>query len=680
MKKNLIFLGLMLAATFTLTNCTQEIVNPEEEYNDVVTPSESYPYEITASTVDTKTVIDGFKTSWTEGDKINLFHAVGETDDYKNNGAFTVKDVEEGVFTGNLCESLDSQEEYDWYALYPYNANVTTPAEQSEGYTYIGYKPGLNQTGYNSTASLKGSVCPLYGVLTAHPAASTPSMTMNHLAAVVEINVTNKNDEPLTVTTASLTAEEDLVGSYYIDITKSPVAYTPSEDTYVSKIATVNVKDGTALAKNQSATLYLAIKPFTAKAGQKLTLSVNGYSKEITMSKDVTFTAGKVKTLNFAYDFVAEPEPEGTETYSWDLTKASYASASATEVKWESDYVNMVLTKGSSTTNANNYLGGTNAHTRVYKDQVLTFTSSNGVLVQSVEFNVVSSYMDEFEGATWTNATATTSGLVRKVVPTDASKDFSVKIGSATRFNTVTVYYVLDGNYVPPTLESIKVKNAKTEYFIGDTFVEPDVFAVYDNGNEHKVNEDVTFSGFDSSAAAEAQVVTVTYEGKTCTYTVTISKKQESGDGDSTEEAIWHAENWSNCPATTSEYGSNSFVGDLGKWLYTGCSSYDAAQFKTGKSLALGKTADNSSITSPTFANGIKGIKFNYFANNTARKVVVKIYENGNVVKTETITPTAKNALGSAEISVETSGQTYVTFTPGSTDRRVSVGDIQVKY
>ena len=221
------------------------------------------------------------------------------------------------------------------------------------------------------------------------------------------------------------------------------------------------------------------------------------------------------------------------------------------------------------------------------------------------------------------------------------------------------------------------MENAKTDYYVGDAFVEPDVFAVYSNSVERNVTEGVTFSGFDSSVAMDNQVVTVTYEGKTCTYNITVSEKQDSGD---TQEATWYAERWANCAAEANTYGSETFTGDLGTWSYTGCSAYDATQFSTGKSLALGRTSDNSSITSPTFANGIKGIKFNYFANNTARKIVVTIYENATIVKTETITPSAKNALGSAEISVETSGATYFTFTPGSTDRRVSVGDIQVKY
>lgn len=214
---------------------------------------------------------------------------------------------------------------------------------------------------------------------------------------------------------------------------------------------------------------------------------------------------------------------------------------------------------------------------------------------------------------------------------------------------------------------------------------------------EVTVADGATMTNVEASAADGT--VTVTFDAnteeveKTATLVLSIDGAEDvqvvltqdawrdpnAGGGDAVE-ATWHSESWAKCSATTNTYGSETFEGDLGSWSYTGCSAYDAAQFNTGESLALGKTADNSSITSPTFANGIQGIKFNYFANNTARTIVVTIYENGVQVFQQTITPSAKNTLGAAEIVVETSGATYFTFTPGSTDRRVSVGDIQVKY
>ena len=113
MKKQIFSLGLMLAATFTLTNCAKEIEGSVQEPESV-----GYPFEIVASTVDTKTANDGMSTLWVAGDQINVFHALGESTDYVNDGAFTVSDVEAGVFTGTIEEVLDVEEEYDWYVLY----------------------------------------------------------------------------------------------------------------------------------------------------------------------------------------------------------------------------------------------------------------------------------------------------------------------------------------------------------------------------------------------------------------------------------------------------------------------------------------------------------------------------------------------------------------------------------
>lgn len=297
MKKNLFSLGLIAAAAFTLTNCAQEIENPNQapEVN-------GYPFEIVAKTVETKTVNDGMVTKWVAGDAITLFHAASESTDYSSNNKFTIteENLAEGKFTGELVEEL--AEYNDWYALYPYSDKIATPGEKTTGYTYIGYSSGLSQTGYDSKASLKGSVCPLYGLATEVEAGETPEMTMRHLSSVVELKVTNTTEEPLIITSASLTATEDIVGSYFIDITKNPIEYTASDPNYVKSTATVKVSGGTELAEGESACLYLAIKPFTAPEGEKLLLTVNGYEKELPLEKNVTFAAGKIKTINFAYD------------------------------------------------------------------------------------------------------------------------------------------------------------------------------------------------------------------------------------------------------------------------------------------------------------------------------------------------------------------------------------------
>lgn len=354
MKRHFYTLGLMLAATFTLTNCAQEIDNP----NDV--PSAGIPFEIVATSAETKTVNDGLNTKWVAGDQINIFHAVAETNTYVSDGVFTIAeaDVATGRFTGTLSATLESDKVYDWYALYPYSEYVTTPGEHDKGYTYIGHSKGLNQSGYDSMASLKESVCPLYGIATAVPEGTKPSMTMNHISSIVAINVTNATEEALTVTTASLTAEEDIVGSYFIDITKSPVVCTPSGANYVNNTATVNVSGGTELAKGESAILYLAIKPFTAATREKLVISVNGYSKELTMTKDVTFTAGKIKTLNFSYDKEEAPAPEGTSVVTIDLSAQGYENSQAVSTVSKLP-VSIEFNQGSSSNAPAYYTSGT---------------------------------------------------------------------------------------------------------------------------------------------------------------------------------------------------------------------------------------------------------------------------------------------------------------------------------
>jgi hypothetical protein len=66
------------------------------------------------------------------------------------------------------------------------------------------------------------------------------------------------------------------------------------------------VTDGEAIAAGESATFYLAIKPFTVNEGDDFTVSVtatNGaQEKVISAEKNYVFSAGKMKTINFTYD------------------------------------------------------------------------------------------------------------------------------------------------------------------------------------------------------------------------------------------------------------------------------------------------------------------------------------------------------------------------------------------
>ena len=293
MKRFFSYIGASLVAIAALSSCSKEIDNPSNE------ASNGIQFAITASSVDTKTSIDGFKTSWVANDQLDITHAIAGSTTYITDGSFSISEANLATnkFNGTLKSNLEEGSSYDWYALYPFT---------EKDYTFIGHSKGAIQNGNNSTAHLCGTLCPLYGVAKNVNSSEPVSFDMQHLAAVVEITVTNETDADLTVKNITFaSSDEDIVGSYIIDFKGDNVTYAASGEQYVSKVATLNVTNGDAIAKNGSAKFYIPIKPHIAEAGSKIVINVNGYEKEIPLTKDVTFKAGTVKKINFNFDKVA---------------------------------------------------------------------------------------------------------------------------------------------------------------------------------------------------------------------------------------------------------------------------------------------------------------------------------------------------------------------------------------
>lgn len=292
-------MGVMAAAAFTLTNCTEEIQSAPEV--------EKVPYTIYADAADTKTENDGLSTVWVEGDALNVFHAPAGTAEYGDNSMFTLSDAEAGKF---VTEELKGElaEVNDWYVLYPYNKYVTTPAATDKGYINVGSKTAITQYGYGTMAHLSGLNCPLYGVAKGVSDETIPALVMNHLTSVVKVEVTNNTGADAVVSNVVFTAPEEICGTFYVDFTGEAPGYVGSGADYVSNSAAVNVSGAETLAAGQTADVYVVIKPFTAKAGSELKLSVNGSEETKTLDTDVVFAPGCIKTLTFSLEETAEPD------------------------------------------------------------------------------------------------------------------------------------------------------------------------------------------------------------------------------------------------------------------------------------------------------------------------------------------------------------------------------------
>ena len=325
----------MLIPALTLTTgCAKQDVLPEE--NPVTeTPDTRVPFALFASTADTKTTSteDGVTVSWTALDSLSVFHAIAGGEAYGSNDKFiiTEEDLASHRFTGTLSSALEEDKSYDWYVLYPYVSQISTPENNSGGYMSIGSynkTTAQRQTGNNSRAHLAGRYFPLYGKAENVAATTAPSLSMHQALSVVKIHVKNANETPLTVSNVSFVATEDVVGRYYLNFAGETPVFTKQSEAEVSDTASLAVASGAALAKDETADYYIAIKPFTAAPAAKLDILVNGIKKTVTIGgSPVSFAPGKIKKINYTYNHVNTISEPTDKTGWYRVEDASWLAA-----------------------------------------------------------------------------------------------------------------------------------------------------------------------------------------------------------------------------------------------------------------------------------------------------------------------------------------------------------------
>lgn len=295
MKKYSLLMGLMCAA-LSITSCSKDNTETFDK-------PKGYEFELYAAP-QTRTEVDGLDMKWSANDAMNVFHAPTGTTNYSSNDQFTLAEIESGRFTGLITDTeFDPNGTYDWYAVYPYSKYMASPAESNSGSYFVVGSKNINtqqQTGIGNQAHICGENIPLYGKATG--VTESLRLEMHHIATLFRINVTNTGSADLNVTSITLTsASENLIGTYYFDITGDAPVLTPSGDNYVSKTAKLTITDG-IVTPGTMGSFYLATRAFTAPEGEQLTLTVtaNGETVEkvATLSKETTFAAGNINKLN----------------------------------------------------------------------------------------------------------------------------------------------------------------------------------------------------------------------------------------------------------------------------------------------------------------------------------------------------------------------------------------------
>ncbi|MBR2746800.1 MAG: hypothetical protein IKD95_00330 [Bacteroidales bacterium] len=259
-------------------------------------------FEVYASPSDTRTANDGIHTLWNNGDRFSLFHAPAGTPTFYADGPFTIDKPEVGHAMGTVSDLADGT--YDWYMVYPY-------AEGADRPTNIPVLVGAPadgeqvQAGKDNRSHLAGEGFPLGGRGRNVTTPDTPVLTVAPLVSVVAVNVTNPGEGLARISSIRFKAPEAIVGGFRVDVTGDAPVFRADD---ASDEAVLSVTGTTLLRAGESGIFYLGIKPFTAHSGSTLTLTVNDRVRTVTLTRDVTFSAGMIKTLNITLD-ESEPSP-----------------------------------------------------------------------------------------------------------------------------------------------------------------------------------------------------------------------------------------------------------------------------------------------------------------------------------------------------------------------------------
>lgn len=543
MKINSSIFTLALTSVLAIAGCTEQLGDNSSEINGGV------PFSFSASHSDSKTSIEGLQTVWDADDDVNLFHAEAGSTSYVNDNAFVItsQNLSANTFTGTLTKALDPGKAYDWYVFYPYSEYNKTPAgtaKENSAYITIGGTSQI-QKGNNSLAHLSGKSCPLFGVAKSVAASSKLSLTMKHLTSIVEVKVSNNSGAPVKVNSVAFTASEDIVGTYYVNYSNpEKVEYASTGDSYVSETASLSVNSGEEIANGATATFYIAIKPFTAPAGSELKVSVNGDEQIYPITGDVTFNPGKIKTVKYSIDLPASDEPYPySESFATDMGKFSINDVSLPSQltyvwKWASAEYGM---KASAYVNNTKYASESWLISPVIDmskavkpelsfENVAKFGSNSNHTLWAREKDgewaqlTISNYGS---GKDWTfvKNTIDVSAYAGKTLQF-AFKYVSTTSGAGTW--EIKNIKLDESSDVPAVLESISWTGYTSNYTVGSTFkADGTVTATYSDGSTANVTSAASFSTPDMSTAG-TKTVTVTYQGKTTTGTITVKEASYS--------------------------------------------------------------------------------------------------------------------------------------------------------
>lgn len=527
MKKLMKSLMLFAAAAMALTSCDNEGMNEGIESND------TYTMTFTAGAPESRTsvVIEGDKAtfSWCDDDVVGFVQStvVGETPTInKKNGEIIA--LENGVATFKTeFTAVDGASDYDYGAFYPGN-NWKSNASFAEVKVELPAIQTLTDGSFDHEADLLMSE-PIWNVAeNAHGGL----LKFARLAAIGKMTLKGINAGE-TIESVKLTfADHVLAGDVTLNFDEVTATYATEGSN------SIEVKNGNLDAKAENAIFFTCFPgEYSGAYTIEVTTTESTYIKEGNLSGKLAFTAGDVTGFGATVNFVSS---RTSKTFT-KVTKTNLADYSGTYLLvYEGGNVAF---DGSLTDldETNNTQAVTIENDAITASVDIAFTIAKvegGYSIQSASGKFIGrsatsnglSTADEYD-ANYLNT------IVDLVIKGKGGKELRYNVANdQKRFRYLgdtmkpVALYRMEGTgsdeELVKALESIEVSGAKTTFTVGDDWVfGGTVTAKYNDYTTEDVTATATVNHDDVDLGTAGEyIVTVTYEDKSTTYTVTVSE------------------------------------------------------------------------------------------------------------------------------------------------------------
>lgn len=537
MKKIMNFFVFVAAAAMALTSCQKseiENVKPQE-----------YEYTFLIGNADTKATIGDNCVEWESGDQIGVYTKVA---------AGTVSNNAYGNITPGTPATMKMYSNQalaigDYiYAYYPYYSGNTN------GELTVTMTIPASQTGKNDMPMVANPHCVESAIANGQQDAPAGKLQFANLGSVIEFNVYSTEYATEYVSSVSFAADKALAGTFSIDLEN--VDYSNP-----STLAISGYSEKTVVSSLSTPVAVGADKATATKV--KMVVAPGSYSGTVVVTTD---------KATYTYNIGTEKEFARSSVKQLGVNLDNGEREEIVNLEPEIDYSGTYAILAKRTTGGYYYMTsdlGTASTKRFTAESAGDACPEDGVELPASKlwevslsgdvYNVRSIAVNQYitHSGTSNSANLDEVGLGFTITKNDdgtyklhytaADEERYLSLNKNTGNNYFAMYesgqcedlYLIpavQGEEEPVTLVSIEVSGAKTEYVVGDNFVEPTVTATYSDGTTADVKDAATFTGYNMEEAG-TYTVTVTYEGQIDQYSITVSE-ESTGGGEEGEEIV----------------------------------------------------------------------------------------------------------------------------------------------